>query len=218
MRVQILDLFDQTQTLANFVALKNEQVVNSLNHRINQFTHISGVSGSGKTHLLKAWVNDAKDKQISSIYLKQMQSDFSINDLLNFKAIAIDNIDHSTDNDQIKLFDLFNKIKLGNLSISLLTSSLNADLMTIREDLRTRILSGLNLHLKALDDNEIIQALHESAQIDGIGISDTELNYLLNHHTRNIGELISIMHKAAEKALIENKRITVPFIKQVIHN
>lgn len=218
MQVQILDLFDKQKKFANFIALKNEAIARTLIVNQQQFIHISGISGCGKTHLLNAWIFE-NSKSNESIYLDSISTDCNLDKILEkYYYIAVDNIDLLDDAQQVKLFDLFNKIKLGNLENRLLTSAVDPSLISIRNDLRTRILSGLNLHIKALDDDEIITALQEITKINGIGITDNEIRYLVNHLTRNIGQLTSLINKITQMALIENKRITIPFIKQVINN
>ena len=215
MQPQLLDLFGSAPSFDNFVAFNNEIVIKLLQESKSQFTHIAGAKLSGKTHLLQAWVNTAPAPAIfvsagDKINLRNLADDY--------KYIAIDNIDCMRENQQIQLFDLFNKIKLNNRDNFLLTSSsssleLNA---TIRKDLKTRILSGLNLHLKALNDTDLRLAITIFTTQEGISLAEAEINYLINHYARSIGVLIKTIHKLAEVAVIEKRNITIPFIKQVL--
>lgn len=224
MQIQLLDLFEQKASFDNFIAINNEIVVAPLQNFSSQFTHIVGTNLSGKTHLLKAWTNLAISNNETSIYLDVTNLDKNTillrNLITHYKFIALDNIDNLDIAYQIELFDLFNSIKLNNLNNFLLTSSKNnlENNLTMREDLKTRILSGLNLYLKALSEDELTQLLDIHAKKEGIKINTTELAYLVNHYTRNTGTLIQALQKIANSALLQNRNITIPLIKEVISN
>ncbi len=219
MQPQLLDLFVTSSTFANFIPLANEQAVDLLKNQSNQFIHIAGKKHSGKSHLLMAWVNLAYTKGRTAIYIDSNQPiTHNIRELTSkFSFIAIDNIDCLREEIQIALFDLFNSIKLNNRENYLLTSSTSAlNTLNLRNDLKTRILSGLNLNLKTLNDNELKQALSTFTIKEGIRLDDVEQNYLINHYTRNIGDLIKATQRLAEAAVLEKRNITIPFIKQVL--
>ncbi|MCE3268344.1 MAG: hypothetical protein K0R49_596 [Burkholderiales bacterium] len=219
MQIQLLDLFDPQPLFNNFVSLKNELLIHSLSNFSRQFTHISGTTNSGKTHLLKAWAQLAKSNKFSATYIdmKVTQTSISPNRLLQYGYIAIDNIDNLTNRQQISLFDLYNKIKQNSLPNMLLTSStLVLDKLNLRPDLITRLKSGLVLNLKMLDDDEILKALGHIAGAEGIGITDEGLNFLINHYNRNIGQLVIAMRNIADTAVLEKRNITIPLIKKTL--
>ncbi len=215
MQPQLLDLFGSNPTFTNFIPLNNQKIVNLLSNYTSQFIHIIGASHSGKTHLLKSWVQSAPGTAIFidnplEINLRETVS--------NYKYIAIDNIESLDDDKQIELFDLFNQIKLNNLTNQLLTSSRIQLSINIRDDLKTRILSGINLNLKALNDDELIDAIGIFTKEEGINLANSEKAYLINHYTRNIGVLITTIHKITNSAVEQQRNITIPFIKQVLNN
>lgn len=220
MQAQLLDLFSTAATFDNFIPLKNEATLNALKSFSNQFIHLTGGNLSGKTHLLQSWVRLAMANKKKAIYI-----DSAVDDSVNFRDInskfdfiAIDNIEYLNAIQQILLFDLFNSIKLGNMQVFLLTSSNNIldKITTLRDDLKTRLGSGLNLHLNALDDNEIKQALILYTNQQGIKLGDLEINFLINHCKRNIGILITVVHDIAENAVLTNRNITIPLIKAIL--
>ena len=220
MSPQLLDLFTTTATFDSFIPINNEIVTSSLHGFSNQFTHIVGGNLSGKTHLLQAWIRLAKSQNKTAIYIESKQDDsVNLRDIVQkFRFIAIDNVEKLNGLQQVLLFDLFNSIKQDGLDNFLLTSSHGSleSLTTLRDDLKTRLLSGLNLHLKALGDEDLLHALTMYIKKEGVKIPPPELNYLIRHYARNIGALIAIIHKIAEAALLENRIITIPLIKQVI--
>lgn len=221
MQAQLLDLFTKSSTFENFIPLKNEASFTALKDFSHQFTHLTGGHLSGKTHLLQAWVRLAQSHNKNAIYI-EASSDDSVNfrDISNkFDYVAIDNIERLNGLQQILLFDLFNAIKLNNLEVFLLTSSKNSldKITTLRDDLKTRLMSGLTIDLKALNDDEIKDAINIYINQQGIKLGLLEINFLINHCRRNIGLLITTIHKIADHAVLENRNITIPFIKTIIN-
>lgn len=217
MQPQLLDLFVTSPSFNNFISFNNEQIVKLLQTNNNNYIHIVGAMHSGKTHLLTAWVRE--QHQNTAIYVDAAISKTELRDLTEkYTFIAVDNVEHLDDEGQIELFDLFNKIKLNNLNKFLVTSS-SANLETIktlRIDLKTRLLSGICLNLKALNDMELQEALAVFIAKEGITLGIAEQNYLITHYTRNLGVLIQTIHKLAETAIMKKRNITIPLIKEVL--
>lgn len=221
MKPQLLDLFDNLPSFDNFIPINNQMVIDALKSPKNQFVHITGTQSSGKTHLLKSWIASANHMRKSAKYIdtKDKEGAEELRHLATYyQFIAIDNIDNLDEQKQIELFDLFNSIKLNDRNNLLLTSSSISleNNHNIRDDLKTRLLSGLNLHLKTPSDEEIIQILQIFIAKEGIKLNDAELSYMITRYTRNIGVLINTINKVAEIAVMEKKNITIPLIKQVI--
>lgn len=220
MQVQLLNLFEEEISFGNFIGLKNEELITLLKDSNIGFIHLVGAPLSGKTHLLKAWVNYALNNNYTSVYFNDQN--FNIADIKSvvseFNYIAIDNIDQLTILQQENLFDLFNEIKLNDLPNRLLTSStLGFEEFPLRVDLKTRLLSGINLTIKALNDQELIEAVLIYANQFGIKIGILELEYLINHYQRNIGSLINSLNLLSEAALKRRRHITIPLIKDVLY-
>jgi DnaA family protein len=215
---QLLDLFNQHYDFNSFIASGNEITVANLQSFTNQFTHIYGEHLTGKTHLLKSWINLATSRRQNAIYLDALElsnEQLSRINLDEYRFIAVDNIDILNEEQQIELFDLFNHIKLNSRDNYLLTSStINLNNSKIRADLKTRIYSGLVFGLKNLNESELLSALTIYSNREGIKIGEAELKYLLVHYTRNLGKLIQLIQKVSNSALALKKAITIPLIKQ----
>ncbi|MEN9945676.1 MAG: hypothetical protein RLZZ293_62 [Pseudomonadota bacterium] len=220
---QLLDLFDQACDFNSFIASGNEITLANLQDFSSQFTHIYGNHLTGKTHLLKAWVNLAAHRGQSSIYLDANSLNLDTLQYINanldqHRFIAIDNIEMLDNLLQIELFNLFNQIILHGMNNYLLTSSLmnlNAP-NPLRIDLKTRIYSGLVFGLRSFNQEELLNALLIYTKREGITIGNAELNYLLSHYTRNLGQLIQFINQLSNYALTYKKTITIPIIKHNI--
>lgn len=217
MSQQLLDLFNHSYEFSGFIAAGNELIVAGLQDFANQFTHLYGGHLSGKSHLLKAWVNLANQRTHEAIYIDAVDSGVELLQMLQgmeYRFVAIDNIDQLDAIGQIRLFDLFNYIRLSDNGIYLLTSACdNLNNSGFREDLKTRIYSGVVLNLKPLTDEQLMNALRVYTKREGLKFGEPELAYLLKHHTRNLGQLIAFIDKVGKAALINKKNITIPLIK-----
>lgn len=218
---QLLNLFDQDCEFNNFISLGNEIIVANLQNFANQFCHIYGNENSGKSHLLKAWVNLANQKYNAGLYLNSSDlCEMSINDidLDTYRFIAIDDIDLASELEQIAVFDLFNKIRLACRDNYLLTSSTqNLNSAEIRADLKTRLQSGVIFALKSMSEDDLLQALQIYTKCEQIKISDNSLTYLLTHHSRNLGELISTIHTVSLVATQSKSTISSALIKNTLN-
>ena len=216
----LLDLFKQECEFDNFIQFNNQLAFTSLSTLTNQFTHLFGEHSVGKTHLLKAWVNLANRKYNSAIYLMADElTSFSIYDidLDTYKFIAIDDIDNIDNDIQDALFKLFNRIKLTNGDTHLLTSSSsNLNQVSIRDDLKTRIHSGVVFQIRPLSDDMLMNALISYTNKIGLVINASELGYLINHTNRNLGEIIDLLNKISHYAVTHKKNISIHTIKQAI--
>lgn len=216
----LLDLFKQECEFDNFIQFNNQLAFTSLSTLTNQFTHLFGEHNVGKTHLLKAWVNLANRKYNSAIYLMADElTSFSIYDidLDTYKFIAIDDIDNIDNDIQDALFKLFNRIKLTNGDTHLLTSSSsNLNQVSIRDDLKTRIHSGVVFQIRPLSDDMLMNALISYTNKIGLVINASELGYLINHTNRNLGEIIDLLNKISHYAVTHKKNISIHTIKQAI--
>ncbi len=220
MDTQLLNLFIERYTFENYIKIRNETVVAILQDVNAQFIHLTAIRYLGKTHLLNAWINNAHKQHKSAIYINiNNPTHQNLQQLTDkFSYIAIDNIDNADFNTQEQLFNLFNRIKLNNLHNKLLTSStVTLDkLYNYRHDLITRLLSGINLNIKALTDDELLEAINLYLLSEGIKIELHVQKYLINHLPRNIGRILQLINQASHKALLEKRTITTQLIKELI--
>lgn len=218
---QLLDLFNQEYDFNNFIASGNEIIVANLQNFSSQFTHIFGDHLTGKTHLIKSWVNLANTKYHSSIYIDAVTEkniDIEHIERGGYRFIAIDNIDKLSDEGQIELFNLFNHIKLNSRNNYLLTSSsVNLNHAELRVDLKTRLQSGMVFGLKNLTEDELLNALSIYTKREGIKFGNAELQYLLTHYTRNLGKLLALINHIGDFATMQKKPITTHLIKNVLN-
>ena len=118
---------------------------------------------------------------------------------------------------QIALFNTFNSQKLAGGK--LLVSSLQPPAaLNVREDLRTRLGSGLVYRLHALSDDEKRAALIERAGGQGLKLSDEILDYIFRHVRRDMGTLVALIDALDRFTLLHKRALTLPLLRNLLQD
>ncbi|WP_430010106.1 DnaA regulatory inactivator Hda [Methylophaga lonarensis] len=187
------------------------------------FLYLWGEQGTGKTHLLLAIAEQFQLAGHQAIYLsledlrRQCQPEI-LQSLEQTDLICLDDLDAiAGDADwQEAIFHCFNRLQLagGKLLVAGLANPAHIELSL--PDLRSRLATALIYQLPALSDQSKQHALMRQAQSRGLTMSDEVANYLLRHHGRDMPVLINLLKKLDKASLQEQRRLTVPFVKQVL--
>jgi len=212
MRQLILDLLpDSPPTLDNFVPGGNAETVNALTewlaggHRDTSFC-LHGESGCGRSHLLLASDFDYVDADRNP----------SLKGVADLAELAVDNVDMLDADGQIALFNHFNRLKMAGGRLLTAAPQPPAHL-ALREDLRTRLGSGLIYRLQPLSDAEKAEAIAAQARERALKLSPEAINYLLRHAPRDMRTL-SMLVVALDQYTLEQKRaVTLPLLRELLN-
>ena len=91
-----------------------------------------------------------------------------------------------------------------------------AELSVKLPDLASRLAWGLSFQVPLMGDNEKQQALTLRAKARGIELSDEVAQFILHRAPRHIGELFEILDRLDRASLAEQRKLTIPFVKQVL--
>ena len=218
MRQLVLDLLPENPpSLDNFVPGGNAETLTALTawkraHQYEPFMFLWGESGAGKSHLLRACTTHYVDASAAPDLpgLDDVTGEAS-------DHFAIDNVDVLDASGQITLFNLFNRLRAAGGR--LLTAAAQPPLrLVLREDLRTRLGSGLIFRLQALSDEEKISALSAQATARGLTLPSGALDYLLARAPRDMRSLMAFL-VALDRYSLEHKRpITLPLLREVLQH
>jgi len=86
----------------------------------------------------------------------------------------------------------------------------------LREDLRTRLGSGLVLRLEPLSDDEKAAALSEHAHQRGFRIAPELIEYVLNHVKRDMGTQMAVVATLDRVSLERKRPVTLPLVREVL--
>ena len=181
------------KTLENFVVGKNTECLSSIKKLLNSdelfFIYIWGEDGSGKSHLASA--------------------------LKNQKITVIEDVEILSDNEQIKLFNLYNESKKTNTKL-VITGSDAPNNLNLREDVSSRLNWELVYQLKALTDNEKKIALTKHAEAKGIALDKKIIDYCMANLNRDLHYLIATIDALDEWSLKTKRPITITLLKQLL--
>lgn len=184
--------------------------------------YLFGLSGVGKSHLLHASSAYASQIGLTSVCL-------SCEELLSLSVEVLEGLE--TINficlDDIQLvagdkrweqafFDLYNRVLENNNTLLISGDQSVSQLGLMLPDLLSRLSWGLTEQLKPMNDEEKIAALQFRAAKRGLMLSDDAANYLLNRLSRTMKNLIDSLDTLDKASIREQRKITIPFIKDVL--
>lgn len=212
MRQLILDLLPESPpSLDNFVAGGNAETVAALTgwlagERQDTSFCLWGEAGSGRSHLLQA----------STFTLVDAADDPSLATAPAAEQLAVDNVDALDEDGQIALFNHFNRLKMAG-GMLLTTAPQPPVHLALREDLRTRLGSGLIYRLLPLSDAEKAAALAAQARERALKLTPESIDYLLRHAPRDMRTLAGFI-EALDRYTLEHKRaVTLPLLRELLN-
>ncbi len=206
----------------NFVLGDNQQLIHSLENEAEQLLFIWGETGSGKSHLLQAITSQYLSNESSALYIPLKLDDELPPELLDglevMDLVCLDDV-HKVMGDrkwEEALFHFFNRIRENNGRLILAAENNAVNLNINLPDLKSRLTWGLTYQVKLLCDDDKITVLKLRAHQRGFKMTDDIAQYLLNRATRNMSELIKLLDKLDYESLAEQRKVTIPFIKQYL--
>ena len=221
------------ETFGSYVSESNCAVVSQLKLFIepNQTTKLNqpnsfylfGLTGVGKSHLLHACSAYAAQLNKTSVCLSCAEllllSVEVLDGLEQIDVICLDDIQLIAENKfwQQAIFDLYNRILEQNNYLLISGDQSATQLGLSLPDLVSRLSWGLTEQIKPLDDDEKVTALQYRASKRGLTLSSEATNFLLNRLSRDMGNLITSLDILDKESIREQRKITIPFIKDVLH-
>lgn len=212
MRQLTLDLLPETLSdFDSFVVGSNTETLTALaawlapSHRETLFL-LWGEAGVGKSHLLHA----------SGAPYRDARRDPSLSDLDPEETeYAVDHVQALDASGQIALFHLVNRLRVRGGRL-LLAADAPPRHLTLREDLRTRLGSGLVYRLRPLNDGEREAALEARARARGLALSPRACRYLLTRAPRDMQSLTALLSVIDRYSLEHQRPITLPLLRAIL--
>jgi len=203
-------------TLDNFIAGRNAAALQALRDIAGgsgseRFVYLWGEPGSGRTHLLRGLAQAARARK--SLYLDGAPA----GGIADASVIAIDEVQRLAADDQVELFDLYNRVRAGGGALVTSGDAAPAQL-ALREDLRSRLAWGLAFQLHPLSDAEKAEALREHARGRALALGEEVIAYLLRHAQRDMASLIGILDALDRYSLEQKRPITLPLVRDALES
>ena len=213
-------------TFDNFYLGKNAEIVTQLKKLVHRQSEriifLCSTRGQGCSHLLQASCHYASQQAISSVYLPLANlvnlSPEILHGLEKLSLICLDDVDviaHHAEWEEA-VFHLFNRAYDAGSYIVIGAHALPKLLHLSLPDLVSRLSWGIVYQLHPLSDLEKLAALIMRAQRRGMGLSEEVGKYILTHCPRHMNTLFAALDVLDKASLAAQRRLTIPFIKEVL--
>jgi len=173
-----------------------------------------GAPGVGKTHLLRAAVGAVEQRGRPAAFVADpgMLLAHDARWLGTRALVAVDALETATPAAQATLFTTFNALQEhGGRLVAASRDPLAA--LALREDLRTRLASGLVYEVAALADGDKPAALAAYARQRGMHLGNDVIAYLLLHGRRDMATLVRTLSALDRHSLATKRPITVALLR-----
>ena len=213
-------------TLASFYPGKNAPLLAHLKQLlsfspIEHYLYLWGEEGVGRTHLLQAACNQATEQQLSAFYTpldNAFQSPTILHGLEQLDLICLDNI-HAVLGDaawEEGLFHFFNRVRDAKKRLLISGNAAPRHLSVKLPDLQSRLSWGTIFQVQPLDDDEKLSALQLRAKARGMVLSDEAGRFLIRRSVRDMRGLYQTLETLDTASLSAQRRLTIPFLKEVL--
>ena len=215
---------DDTARFDNFFFEGNAQLffkLQSLRNSEKDFVFIWGNGNSGKSHLAQAICQDFAQNEQMAIYLPldNQQLEPQILEGLDYaKLVCLDDLEAILGDRrwEAAIFNLFNILKAKEKQLVIFSELANNQSDIRLADLKSRLSSMETYRLNDLNDAQRLAFIVKMGKTRGLDISEDAAQFLLVRTQRDISNLTSIIKLLDQESLVQKRRITIPFIKQVL--
>lgn len=214
-------------TFNNFIVGKNTELIEMLQSLASGSKQgqlfLWGAPGVGLSHLLQATAHAASDAGQRCLYLSATHSNLSpdvFDELEALSLVIIDNIEAWLGQAvwEEALFALYNTLFDAKKSLIIGAHHSLQDLPIRLPDLRSRISAAILYHIKKLSDEEKIAALKLAAYKKGMLLKENVSQFILTHGPRDWPTLLKLLDELENASLVSQRKITIPFVKEVLQN
>jgi DnaA-homolog protein len=185
-------------------------------------TWLCGANGTGKSHLLQA-VCAAAGTETRAAYLPLAQLAAHgvgvLEGLPQLECLCLDDVDRVVGQAEWEraIFALLRESQDAGARLLLAARSPPALLPWSLPDLGSRCAAATVFQLRRLDEHEQRAALELRARLRGLELPTETWQYLQRHFPRDMRTLYELLDTLDEAAFAARRRLTVPFIRGVLH-
>jgi DnaA-homolog protein len=217
--------FPDRATLASFLAGRNAEALAHAERvasgSARGVSWLCGPHGAGKTHLLHAICAAAAERQRSGFVPLGELGALGVGvleGLPQLECLCLDDIDAVVGKADWEhaIFGLLREVEERGGSLVLAAQAPPALLPWALPDLGSRCAAGAVLQLRPLDEAEQVAALKLRARVRGVELPDETLQWLQRRFPRDMRALYELLDTLDKAALAAQRRLTIPFIREVL--
>jgi DnaA-homolog protein len=221
MRQLALQLSAQPEaSFVNFVPGRNAELLGVLRTLASgqgreRFVYLWGAPGSGRGHLLQAFVSAAAAAGKRASQLVAPVAASALAALEGDDVVGLEAVEHLDGEAQRALFGLYNRVREGGGALVASGESAPAGL-ALRSDLATRLAWGLVYEVHALSDEEKAQAMSARAAQFGFVLPLEAQTHILRHGKRDLPSLLALVDLIDRHSLAAQRAVTLPLVREVL--
>jgi len=186
--------------------------------------YLHGESGVGKTHLLQASCRFVTEQGQASVYLPFEDHSLPlIPDVLigleQMPLVCLDDMNGIVGQAKWEhsLANLITKSSVQGHTLILTGKEPISDWSIATTDLAKALMTVLPIEMHAIvEKEEVIMALQRHSQRLGFELPNDVGNYLIKQFSGDLQELLAVLKLLEQATLVEKRRLTLPFVKQVL--
>ena len=186
-------------------------------------TWLCGAGGSGKTHLLQAACAAASERMRAGYVPLAQVAPLGVGvleGLPQMQCLCLDDIDAVAGQIEWErgIFGLLREIEESGARLIVAAQAPPALLRWALPDLGSRCTAAAVFQLRPLDEQEQHAALVLRARLRGLELPDETWQWLRKRFPRDMRTLYQLLDTLDEAALAAQRRLTVPFIREVLRS
>jgi DnaA family protein len=210
---------------ASFLAARNGQAVEHLRRvadaQMTGTTWLCGPDGAGKTHLLQAVSAQASaTMRTGYIPLRELGrlGVGVLEGLRQLECLCLDDVDEVAGQLEWEraLFAVLQGLEDSGGRFVVAAEAPPALIQWALPDLGSRFSASAVFQLRVLDEAEQQAALQLRARLRGFELPDETSRWLQRRYPRDMRKLYELLDTLDEAALVAQRRLTVPFIREVL--
>ncbi|HCH31684.1 MAG TPA: DnaA regulatory inactivator Hda [Oceanospirillaceae bacterium] len=188
--------------------------------------YLYGQTGVGKSHVLQGCVLLAQEASADAVFISgkellkipAQQASECLAGLESVSLLCIDDLDQLIVNlDWAQAwFHLYNQLMQRGGCIVVSSNKSPRQVDCALEDLRSRLQLANVFQLQPLDDDGCALMLQTKAKQKGLELSDELVAFVLARSARGLPNLLAVLDQLDAASWHEKRRITIPFVKQVM--
>ncbi len=213
-------------SLGNFNFKGNQKVrvhlEQLLNNQGEKFLYLYGPEGSGKSHLLQGACVKVMERHESAMYVSLKNhlnyQEEMLHNLETLSLICIDDVEVIAGDLKWEeaLFHLYNASFLRGTRLLMAGKKLPVHLSFSLSDLTSRLAWGLSLKVEPLVGQDALKVLKDQANEVGMALPSEVSRYLLQRSRQDMASLGQVIKIIKQASLEHRRKVTVPFVKQVM--
>ncbi|MCJ8169288.1 DnaA regulatory inactivator Hda [Atopomonas sediminilitoris] len=189
---------------------------------VESLVYLWGAQGVGRSHLLQAACHRLEQQGVPALYLPLAEVAAFAPDMLEgleqFELVCLDGLECVTGNEQWQeaLFHLFNRLRDAGRRLLIAADVSPRELPLTLADLRSRLSQALVFQVHELSDEDKLRALQLRAFRRGLQMPEEVGRFILTRAGRSMNALFEVLEKLDQASLQAQRKLTIPFLKEVL--